>query len=66
MVGVGRVLAAEFVHQSRSFEAFYYEDEEQQGYYDAEGNGVQALLKAPFTYNQRISSSFNYNRFHLF
>ena len=65
MVGVGRVLAAEFVHQSRSFEAFYYEDEEQQGYYDAEGNGVQkALLKAPFTYNQRISSSFNYNRFH--
>ena len=65
VVGVGRVLAAEFVHQSRSFEAFYYEDEEQQGYYDAEGNGVQkALLKAPFTYNQRISSSFNYNRFH--
>ena len=65
VVGVGRVLAAEFVHESRSFEAFYYEDEEQQGYYDAEGNGVQkALLKAPFTYNQRISSSFNYNRFH--
>ena len=65
VVGVGRVLAAEFIHQSRSYEAFYYEDEEQQGYYDAEGNGVQkALLKAPFTYNQRISSSFNYNRFH--
>jgi murein DD-endopeptidase MepM/ murein hydrolase activator NlpD len=65
VVGVGRVLAAEFVHQNRPYQAFYYEDSQQQGYYDAEGNGIQkALLKAPFKYNQRISSSFNYNRFH--
>jgi murein DD-endopeptidase MepM/ murein hydrolase activator NlpD len=65
VVGVGRVIAAEFIHQNRRFEAYYYSDEQQQGYYDADGNGIQkALLKAPFTYNQRISSSFNYNRFH--
>jgi len=65
VVGVGRVLAAEFVHQNRPYQAFYYEDGQQQGYFDAEGNGIQkALLKAPFKYNQRISSSFNYNRFH--
>jgi murein DD-endopeptidase MepM/ murein hydrolase activator NlpD len=65
VVGVGRVLAAEFVHQNRPYQAFYYEDGQQQRYYDAEGNGIQkALLKAPFKYNQRISSSFNYNRFH--
>ncbi len=65
VVGVGRVIAAEFIHQNRRFEAYYYSDQQQQGYYDADGNGIQkALLKAPFTYNQRISSSFNYNRFH--
>jgi murein DD-endopeptidase MepM/ murein hydrolase activator NlpD len=65
VVGVGRVLAAEFVHQNRPYQAFYYEDGLQQGYYDADGNGIQkALLKAPFMYNHRISSSFNYNRFH--
>lgn len=65
VVGVGRVIAAEFIHQNRRFEAYYYADQQQQGYYDADGNGIQkALLKAPFTYNQRISSSFNYNRFH--
>ena len=53
------------IHQNRPYQAFYYEDGQQQGYYDAEGNGIQkALLKAPFKYNQRISSSFNYNRFH--
>tara|TARA_B100000575_G_scaffold163450_1_gene130584 strand:+ start:5862 stop:7187 length:1326 start_codon:yes stop_codon:yes gene_type:complete len=65
VVGVGRVLAAEFVHQNSLYKAFYYEDDQQQGYYDSEGNGIQkALLKAPFRYNQRISSSFNYSRFH--
>lgn len=65
VVGVGRVLAAVFIHQNSVYKAFYYKDEQQQGYYDSEGNGIQkALLKAPFRYNQRISSSFNYSRFH--
>ena len=65
VVGVGKVLAAEFVHQNSVYKAFYFEDDQQQGYYDSEGNGIQkALLKAPFRYNQRISSSFNYSRFH--
>lgn len=63
--GIGRILGAEFTHQSRTYDAFYYETEESAGFYDSEGKSVQkALLKAPFTYSQRISSGFSHNRFH--
>lgn len=63
--GVGRVLAAEFLHKNKSFDAFYFETEDRAGYFDKIGNGVQkALLKAPFTYSQRVSSNFSHSRFH--
>lgn len=63
--GIGRILAAEFEHRGVKYDAYYYENDEIAGYFDSEGNGVQkALLKAPFTYSQRISSGFSYNRFH--
>lgn len=63
--GIGEILAAEFEHDGRSYDAFYFEGEKSQGFYDSDGNGVQkALLKAPFRFSQRISSSFNRNRFH--
>lgn len=63
--GVGKVLAAEFVHRNKKFDAFYFETKERSGYFDGIGNGVQkALLKVPFTYSQRVSSNFSYNRFH--
>lgn len=63
--GIGEILAAQFEHSGRTYDAYYYEGEKSTGFYDSEGNGVQkALLKAPFKFSQRISSSFNRNRFH--
>ncbi len=63
--GIGRVLAAEFTNNNETFDAFYYETEDRAGYYDSDGDGVQkALLKAPFTYSQRVSSNFSHSRFH--
>ncbi|GAB5409222.1 MAG: peptidoglycan DD-metalloendopeptidase family protein [Balneolaceae bacterium] len=63
--GVGKILAAEFLHKNKSYDAYYYETEERAGYFDNIGNGVQkALLKAPFTYSQRVSSNFSHSRFH--
>ncbi|MEX1062353.1 MAG: peptidoglycan DD-metalloendopeptidase family protein [Balneolaceae bacterium] len=62
---VGRVHTAEFQHRGRNRRAYYFEKGEQDGYFDEEGNSLQrALLKAPFKYNQRVSSGFSHNRFH--
>ncbi|RNC80142.1 MAG: hypothetical protein ED557_13255 [Balneola sp.] len=63
--GVGKILAAEFVHKNESYDAFFYESNDRAGYFNSEGKGVQkALLKAPFTYSQRVSSNFSHSRFH--
>ncbi|WP_232802898.1 peptidoglycan DD-metalloendopeptidase family protein [Gracilimonas amylolytica] len=63
--GIGDILAAEFEHDGRTYDAYYFEGDKSMGFFDSEGNGVQkALLKAPFKFSQRISSSFNRNRFH--
>ena len=63
--GIGKILAAEFEHRGVVYDAYFYEDDDQSGYFDKEGKSVQkALLKAPFTYSQRISSGFSHNRFH--
>lgn len=63
--GVGKVLAAEFNHKNKKFDAFFHETSDRAGYFDSKGKGVQkALLKAPFTYSQRVSSNFSHSRFH--
>jgi len=63
--GIGDILAAEFEHDGRTYDAYYFQGDKSMGFFDSEGNGVQkALLKAPFKFSQRISSSFNRNRFH--
>ncbi|MFP8488208.1 peptidoglycan DD-metalloendopeptidase family protein [Gracilimonas sp. Q87] len=63
--GIGEILAAQFEHSGRIYDAYYFKGEKSEGFYDSDGNGVQkALLKAPFKFSQRISSSFNRNRFH--
>lgn len=63
--GVGKVIAAEFEHKGTSFDAYFFETEDRAGYFDSNGKGVQkALLKAPFTFSQRISSNFSHSRFH--
>jgi murein DD-endopeptidase MepM/ murein hydrolase activator NlpD len=64
-VGLGDVKAAEFQHRGETHRAFFFDHDERRGYFDNEGNSLEKeLLKAPFRYNQRISSSFSRNRFH--
>ena len=63
--GVGDIVAATFTHKGKVYDAYYYETSERAGFFDKNGKGLQkALLKAPFKYNQRVSSGFSHNRFH--
>ncbi|HEX6982789.1 MAG TPA: peptidoglycan DD-metalloendopeptidase family protein [Balneolaceae bacterium] len=63
--GIGKVLAAEFLHRGEMHKAYYFSEGEVEGYFTAAGESVEkALLKAPFKFDQRISSAFNPNRFH--
>ncbi len=61
-VSTGRILAAQFNHQSNDFFGFYFDDEED--YFDEEGGSLRkAFLKAPLKFS-RISSKFSNRRFH--
>lgn len=64
-VGVGDVYVAEFQHRGDENRAYFFNNGERMGYFDEEGRSMEKqLLKAPFRYNQRISSGFANNRFH--
>lgn len=64
-VGIGDVKAAEFQHRGQTHRAFFFDNDERRGYFDENGNSLEKdLLKAPFRYSQRISSSFSRSRFH--
>lgn len=64
-VGIGDVKAAEFQHRGQIHRAFFFNNDERRGYFDENGNSLEKdLLKAPFRYSQRISSSFSRSRFH--
>lgn len=65
-VGSGRILSAVFGHNGKSYEAYYFEtDEDGKGtYYDEKGNSLKkAFLKAPLKYS-RITSRFSPRRLH--
>ena len=64
-VGVGKILAADFNHQGRSYYSFYYENgEDYHDYFDERGNTLRrAFLKAPLNFF-RISSRYSKSRFH--
>jgi murein DD-endopeptidase MepM/ murein hydrolase activator NlpD len=64
-VGVGRVLAAEFVNQGRAYRAVYFRDGDGRGgYYTPEGRNVRkAFLRSPLEFS-RITSGFSNSRFH--
>ena len=63
-VGVGQVKAAHYTTGPTQFQAYWYENEKFQGYYDEKGRPMKkTFLKAPVKYS-RISSKFNMNRFH--
>ena len=63
--GYGRILAAEFTNQGKTFQAILYQDGDRRpDYFDAEGQSLRkAFLKAPLSFS-RISSGFSMRRFH--
>ncbi|MDR2365619.1 MAG: M23 family metallopeptidase [Zoogloeaceae bacterium] len=55
----GRVLAAEFVNDGRTHQAFYHEEDGKGGYYSAEGKSLKkAFLRSPLAFS-RITSGFS-------
>ena len=64
-IGIGRILAAEFIHNKQKFYAFYYKENDKPGeYFDDTGMTLRkAFLKAPLDF-YRISSKFSRNRKH--
>lgn len=63
--GYGRILAAQFVNQGKTFDAILFKDGERSAaYYDAKGRSLRkAFLKAPLSFT-RISSGYTMRRFH--
>jgi murein DD-endopeptidase MepM/ murein hydrolase activator NlpD len=63
--GIGDVHAAEFNYRGRQLRAFKYDNGSRSGYFNEDGESMErALLKAPFEYNQRVSSGFSNSRLH--
>lgn len=64
-IGIGKIEAVEFVHRGEVKKAYYFDNGVQGGYYDEEGNSLRrAMMRVPFEYNPRISSSFSHSRLH--
>lgn len=61
----GRILAAEFVNDQRSFKAFWYVGPDGRGgYYGADGKSLRkAFLRSPLEFS-RVTSGFTSSRFH--
>jgi len=61
----GRLLAAEFVNEGKSYRAVYFRDPQgREGYYTPDGKSMKrAFLKSPIPFS-RISSGFTTSRFH--
>jgi murein DD-endopeptidase MepM/ murein hydrolase activator NlpD len=63
-VGVGKILAVQFKHEGRQFQAYYFDQGSGTDYFDEEGNSLRkAFLKAPLNFT-RISSRYTPRRFH--
>ena len=60
----GKIIAAEFMNDGKSYQAYRFEHNGKAGYYDNEGNSLKrAFLKAPLSF-RRVSSGFSSGRFH--
>lgn len=60
----GRILAARFTNDGMAHYIYYFDNNGQGGYYDAEGRVIERqFLKAPLSY-RRISSGFTGARYH--
>ena len=65
VIGVGRVLAAEFINKGKTYQAVYFEaNDKEKGYYTPDGKNLRrAFLRSPLKFS-RISSGFTRSRFH--
>lgn len=65
ILGTGRLLAAEFVNDGKTYRAIYFKDEHgREGYYTPDGKSLKkAFLKSPLPFS-RITSFFTSARFH--
>ena len=60
----GRILAAEFINNGKAFRAVWFESQDGQGYYTAEGKNIRkAFLRSPLEFS-RVTSGFSNSRFH--
>jgi murein DD-endopeptidase MepM/ murein hydrolase activator NlpD len=64
-LGVGRVIAAEFVNQDKTHRAVYFQDDTGRGgYYSPNGKNMRkAFLRSPLAFS-RITSRYSNRRFH--
>ncbi|HEB75648.1 MAG TPA: hypothetical protein ENJ04_04800 [Nitrospirae bacterium] len=62
--GYGKILAAEFVNNGKTYDAYRFEVDGRPGYYDGSGRSLKkALMRAPLRFRY-ISSGFTYRRKH--
>ncbi len=60
----GKILAAQYIGSSRTFSAFYYEDQRTSGYYDENGVPLRKMfLRVPVKFGM-CTSSYSVRRFH--
>ncbi|MBN2639620.1 MAG: peptidoglycan DD-metalloendopeptidase family protein [Bacteroidales bacterium] len=60
--GMGKIIAADFIHEGQNYYAFYFDQNGKGNYFDQNGKSLQrAFLKAPLKYT-RISSRFSNRR----
>lgn len=63
-IGAGRILRSSFTQGDKSIRAYFFEDENEKGYFDNDGNSLRkAFLKAPVKFS-RISSGYSTKRLH--
>jgi murein DD-endopeptidase MepM/ murein hydrolase activator NlpD len=63
-IGVGRIKAARFYHKGKFFNAFYFEQDVHESYFDEHADSLEkAFLKAPIKFS-RITSGYSKRRFH--
>ena len=63
-IGVDQVLTSTFTHFGKPIKAYYFESENEKGYFDEQGNNLKkAFLQAPVKFS-RISSGYTMRRFH--
>jgi murein DD-endopeptidase MepM/ murein hydrolase activator NlpD len=60
----GRILAAEFINDGKTFSAIWFEGRDGQGYYTTDGKNIRkAFLRSPLEFS-RVTSGFSHSRLH--